>query len=108
MLELTEQERVGRLVERLENMKRNALGNGTNQCVLCGDSFGMLGAPSLLCHDCKKDFQAVLGSGSSGQVAHRGGTELYSSNDETTAPGFCEDYSCIFLKCCILNNSSVN
>lgn len=54
MLELTEQERVGRLVERLENMKRNALGNGTNQCVLCGDSFGVLGSPSLLCRDCKK------------------------------------------------------
>ncbi|XP_046385625.1 rabphilin-3A [Ischnura elegans] len=53
-LEANEQERIGRLVERLDNMKRNAMGNGTSQCVLCGDSFGMLGAPSLLCHDCKK------------------------------------------------------
>ncbi|KAG8238031.1 hypothetical protein J437_LFUL014999 [Ladona fulva] len=43
------------MVERLENMKRNAMGNGTSQCILCGDTFGMLGAPSLLlCHDCKK------------------------------------------------------
>ncbi|XP_047097762.1 rabphilin-3A [Schistocerca piceifrons] len=54
MLDLTEQERVGRLVERLENMKRNALGNGTSQCVLCGETFGVLGSPSLICHDCKK------------------------------------------------------
>ncbi|XP_021918829.1 rabphilin-1 isoform X2 [Zootermopsis nevadensis] len=54
MLEMTEQERVGRLVERLENMKRAAMGNGTNQCILCGDSFGVLGSASLICHDCKK------------------------------------------------------
>ncbi|XP_069680123.1 rabphilin-3A isoform X2 [Periplaneta americana] len=54
MLEVTEQERVGRLVERLENMKRAAIGNGTNQCILCGDSFGVLGSASLICHDCKK------------------------------------------------------
>ncbi|PNF18915.1 hypothetical protein B7P43_G01387, partial [Cryptotermes secundus] len=54
MLEVTEQDRVGRLVERLENMKRAAMGNGTNQCILCGDSFGVLGAASFICHDCRK------------------------------------------------------
>jgi hypothetical protein len=42
------------LVERLENMKRAAMGNGTTQCILCGDSFGVLGSASLICHDCKK------------------------------------------------------
>ncbi|XP_068087082.1 rabphilin-3A [Anabrus simplex] len=72
-LEQVEQERVGRLVERLENMKRNALGNGTNQCVLCGDSFGMLGAPSLLCRDCNK------------AVCQKCGIETFSAHKEPIA-----------------------
>lgn len=49
-----EQERIGRLVEKLENMKKHAIGNGANHCILCGDDFGLLGASSLSCHDCKK------------------------------------------------------
>lgn len=49
-----EQERVGRLMERLENMRRNALGKNTNQCILCGDTFGILGAHKLRCNDCKQ------------------------------------------------------
>lgn len=43
-----------RLVERLENMKKNALGNGNTQCILCGDEFGLLGASPMTCHDCHK------------------------------------------------------
>lgn len=53
-IDLTEQERVGRLVDRVDNMKRNAMGNGSNQCVLCGTKFGFLGSTSYLCHDCQK------------------------------------------------------
>lgn len=53
-IDVTEQERVGRLVDRVDNMKRNAMGNGTNQCVLCGTKFGFLGSTSYLCHDCEK------------------------------------------------------
>ncbi|XP_071848645.1 rabphilin-3A-like isoform X2 [Apostichopus japonicus] len=53
-LENAEQERIGRLVERLENMKKNALGNGNTQCILCGDEFGLLGASPMTCHDCHK------------------------------------------------------
>lgn len=53
-LENSEQERIGRLVERLENMKKNALGNGSTQCILCGDEFGLLGASPMTCHDCHK------------------------------------------------------
>ncbi|CAM1301594.1 DOC2B (predicted) [Pycnogonum litorale] len=49
-----EQERVGRLVEKLENMKKNAMGNGQSQCILCGDQFGLLRASSLPCNDCRK------------------------------------------------------
>jgi hypothetical protein len=47
-------------VERLENMKRAAMGNGTSQCILCGDSFGVLGATSLICHDCRKVRELLL------------------------------------------------
>ncbi|UJR13596.1 hypothetical protein I4U23_000609 [Adineta vaga] len=53
-IEVLEQERVGKLIDRLENMKKHANGNGSTQCVLCADGFGMLGASSVLCVDCHK------------------------------------------------------
>ncbi|GJQ79793.1 Rph [Trypoxylus dichotomus] len=53
-LDHLEQERVGKLVERLENMRRNALGRNANQCLLCGDGFGMLGAQKCVCIDCRR------------------------------------------------------
>ncbi|XP_059486498.1 rabphilin-3A isoform X2 [Neocloeon triangulifer] len=53
-LEKTEQQRIGRLVHHVESMKKNALGDGSNKCVLCGDTFGFLGPTASLCKDCKK------------------------------------------------------
>uniref|UniRef100_A0A8C5X0I2 Rab effector Noc2 n=1 Tax=Malurus cyaneus samueli TaxID=2593467 RepID=A0A8C5X0I2_9PASS len=53
-LDTAEQQRVGRLVERLENMRRNAMGNGLSQCLLCGELLGLLGSASVFCQDCKK------------------------------------------------------
>ncbi|KAL2095011.1 hypothetical protein ACEWY4_009730 [Coilia grayii] len=53
-LDQLEQHRIGRLVERLENMRRSAVGNGLSQCLLCGEALGMLGAPSVLCQHCCK------------------------------------------------------
>ncbi|KAK9746657.1 C2 domain [Popillia japonica] len=53
-LDHLEQERVGKLVERLENMRRNALGRNANQCLLCGDGFGMLGSQKCVCVDCRR------------------------------------------------------
>lgn len=53
-IEQIEKERIGRLVERLENMKKNAMGNGVSQCVLCADKFGLFGASPVPCHDCCK------------------------------------------------------
>uniref|UniRef100_A0A8C3MSM0 Rab effector Noc2 n=1 Tax=Geospiza parvula TaxID=87175 RepID=A0A8C3MSM0_GEOPR len=53
-LDVAEQQRVGRLVERLENMRRNAMGNGLSQCLLCGEMLGLLGSSSVFCRDCKK------------------------------------------------------
>lgn len=43
-----------RLVERLENMRKNAMGNGLSQCLLCSELLGLLGSTSVFCQDCKK------------------------------------------------------
>ncbi|KAJ8348564.1 hypothetical protein SKAU_G00271530 [Synaphobranchus kaupii] len=53
-LDQTEQCRIGRLVERLENMRKSAVGNGLSQCLLCGEHLGLLGTPSVFCQDCHK------------------------------------------------------
>ncbi|KFV69438.1 Double C2-like domain-containing protein beta, partial [Dryobates pubescens] len=53
-LDMIEQQRIGRLVERLENMRKNAMGNGLSQCLLCGELLGLLGSTSVFCQDCKK------------------------------------------------------
>ncbi|XP_067866064.1 rab effector Noc2-like isoform X2 [Heterodontus francisci] len=53
-LDLVEQKRIGRLVERLENMKKNVMGNGLSQCILCGELLGFLGSTSVFCQDCRK------------------------------------------------------
>lgn len=53
-LDAVEQQRIGRLVERLENMRKNAMGNGLSQCLLCGEMLGLLGSSSVFCQDCKK------------------------------------------------------
>ncbi|XP_048375342.1 rab effector Noc2 [Sphaerodactylus townsendi] len=44
----------GRLVERLENMRKNMMGNGLSQCLLCGETLGLLGSTAVFCQDCKK------------------------------------------------------
>uniref|UniRef100_A0A914V8T4 FYVE-type domain-containing protein n=1 Tax=Plectus sambesii TaxID=2011161 RepID=A0A914V8T4_9BILA len=45
-----------KLVERLDNMRRRATGNGVTQCMLCSAEFGLLGSRSYgaMCHDCRK------------------------------------------------------
>ncbi|XP_074700978.1 rab effector Noc2 isoform X1 [Strix aluco] len=53
-LDIIEQQRIGRLVERLENMRKNAMGNGLSQCLLCSELLGLLGSTSVFCQDCKK------------------------------------------------------
>ncbi|KAK4877923.1 hypothetical protein RN001_010429 [Aquatica leii] len=53
-LEMMEQERVGKLIERLENMRRNVIGRSSSQCLLCGDRFGILGSPKAKCIDCQR------------------------------------------------------
>ncbi|XP_021031923.1 rab effector Noc2 isoform X1 [Mus caroli] len=53
-LDILEQQRIGRLVERLETMQRNVMGNGLSQCLLCGEMLGFLGSSSVFCKDCRK------------------------------------------------------
>ncbi|XP_067328115.1 rab effector Noc2 [Anolis sagrei] len=53
-LDIVEQQRIGRLVERLENMQKNVMGNGLSQCLLCGEALGLLGSTAVFCQDCKK------------------------------------------------------
>ncbi|XP_073735425.1 LOW QUALITY PROTEIN: rab effector Noc2 [Callorhinus ursinus] len=53
-LDVMEQQRIGRLVERLETMRRNVMGNGLSQCLLCGEVLGFLGSSSVFCKDCRK------------------------------------------------------
>uniref|UniRef100_A0A8C2UW60 Rabphilin 3A like (without C2 domains) n=1 Tax=Chinchilla lanigera TaxID=34839 RepID=A0A8C2UW60_CHILA len=54
-LDTLEQQRIGRLVERLETMRRNVMGNGLSQCLLCGEVLGFLGSSSVFCRDCRKN-----------------------------------------------------
>uniref|UniRef100_H2ZRV7 Rabphilin 3A n=1 Tax=Latimeria chalumnae TaxID=7897 RepID=H2ZRV7_LATCH len=53
-MEEMEQERIGRLVDRLENMRKKAVGDGVTRCVLCGEQLGIPGSSSVVCEDCKK------------------------------------------------------
>ncbi|XP_047615241.1 rab effector Noc2 isoform X6 [Phacochoerus africanus] len=53
-LDILEQQRIGRLVERLETMRHGVLGNGLSQCLLCGEVLGFLGSSSVFCKDCRK------------------------------------------------------
>ncbi|XP_074601569.1 rab effector Noc2-like [Brevipalpus obovatus] len=57
-IESMEKERVKRLHDRLNNMKRNAKGDGLKCCALCNDHFGLF---SSQCHHCKDCNKAVCG-----------------------------------------------
>ncbi|XP_039580754.1 rabphilin-3A isoform X2 [Passer montanus] len=54
-MEEMEQERIGRLMTRLEDMRRSVLGDGVNRCILCGEQLGTRGSACVVCEDCKKN-----------------------------------------------------
>ncbi|NXV03377.1 RP3A protein, partial [Cettia cetti] len=54
-MEEMEQERIGRLMTRLEDMRRSVLGDGVNRCILCGEQLGTRGSAAVVCEDCKKN-----------------------------------------------------
>ncbi|XP_056592437.1 rabphilin-3A isoform X1 [Triplophysa dalaica] len=61
MMEAMEQERIGRLVNRLDSMKRTACGDGYSRCLLCGQQFGLAGVSAVVCADCKKNMCTKCG-----------------------------------------------
>ncbi|XP_007662736.1 rab effector Noc2 isoform X2 [Ornithorhynchus anatinus] len=65
-LDVIEQHRIGGLVERLENMRKNVMGNGLSQCLLCGEPLGLLGGTAVFCRDCKKKVCTKCGIETSG------------------------------------------
>ncbi|XP_055063478.2 rabphilin-3A isoform X1 [Misgurnus anguillicaudatus] len=67
MMEAMEQERIGRLVNRLDSMKRTACGDGYTACLLCGQQFGLSGVSAVVCADCKKNMCTKCGVQSVGR-----------------------------------------
>ncbi|XP_028414146.1 rabphilin-3A-like [Dendronephthya gigantea] len=58
---LREEFRIGRLVDRLENIKNNAQGNGITTCLLCNEKFGKITATPIKCSICEKAACAKCG-----------------------------------------------
>ncbi|OCT98447.1 hypothetical protein XELAEV_18010679mg [Xenopus laevis] len=54
-MEEMEEERIGRLVDNLEDMRKTVSGDGVNRCILCGEQLGLPGAKCVVCEDCKKN-----------------------------------------------------
>ncbi|XP_035227987.1 rab effector Noc2-like [Stegodyphus dumicola] len=51
-IDLIEEERIGRMICRLENMKRNTVGDGKANCSMCGVTFGFFRSNFVYCFDC--------------------------------------------------------
>ncbi|XP_016086902.1 rabphilin-3A isoform X1 [Sinocyclocheilus grahami] len=60
-MEAMEQERIGRLVNRLDNMKKAVCGDGVSLCLLCGEQLGAGGDRPVVCEDCKKNMCTKCG-----------------------------------------------
>ncbi|XP_065117946.1 rabphilin-3A isoform X1 [Paramisgurnus dabryanus] len=60
-MEVMEQERIGRLVNRLDNMKKTVCGDGVSRCLLCGEQLGAMGVNAVVCEDCKKNMCTKCG-----------------------------------------------
>ncbi|KAK1800816.1 hypothetical protein P4O66_005999, partial [Electrophorus voltai] len=54
LMEDMEQKRIGRLVRRLDGMRRTARGDGHSRCLICSQRFGLAGVSSVTCQECKK------------------------------------------------------
>ncbi|XP_061673580.1 rabphilin-3A-like isoform X2 [Syngnathoides biaculeatus] len=61
-MEALEQERIGRLINRLDDMKKTVCGDGLSRCVLCGEQLGTPGVSSVVCEDCKKNMCTKCGT----------------------------------------------
>ncbi|KAM6930231.1 rabphilin-3A-like [Xenentodon cancila] len=61
-MEVMEQERIGRLINRLDDMKKTVCGDGVSRCLLCGELLGSPGVSSVVCEDCKKNMCTKCGT----------------------------------------------
>ncbi|XP_061589332.1 double C2-like domain-containing protein beta [Cololabis saira] len=61
MMEAKEQERIERLSNRLDEIKKTACGDGQSHCLLCGTSFGPQGVTAVLCVQCRKHMCSKCG-----------------------------------------------
>uniref|UniRef100_A0A670IXX8 Rabphilin 3A n=1 Tax=Podarcis muralis TaxID=64176 RepID=A0A670IXX8_PODMU len=59
-----------RLMNRLEDMRRNVAGDGVNRCILCGEQLGRLGSACVVCEDCKKNVCTKCGTQTSNNRPH--------------------------------------
>ncbi|XP_048092612.1 rabphilin-3A-like [Alosa alosa] len=60
-MEAMEQERIGRLVNRLDDIKKTVCGDGVSRCLLCGQQLGVPGVSCVVCEDCKKSMCSKCG-----------------------------------------------
>ncbi|XP_053276984.1 rabphilin-3A [Pleuronectes platessa] len=61
-METMEQERIGRLINRLDDIKKTVCGDGLSRCLLCGEQLGSPGVSSVVCEDCKKNMCTKCGT----------------------------------------------
>ncbi|XP_072244358.1 rabphilin-3A-like [Leuresthes tenuis] len=61
-MEAMEQERIGRLINKLDDIKKTVCGDGVSRCLLCGEQFGSPGVSSVVCEDCKKSMCTKCGT----------------------------------------------
>ena len=54
-----EEERIGKLMERFENMKCSQ-GDGYKTCLFCNASFGFLKAKPFRCHMCQRNVLSLI------------------------------------------------
>ncbi|XP_058492508.1 rabphilin-3A-like [Solea solea] len=61
-MEAMEQERIGRLINRLDDMKKTVCGDGVSRCLLCGEQLNSHGVTGVVCEDCKKSMCSKCGT----------------------------------------------
>uniref|UniRef100_A0A7N9C9R2 FYVE-type domain-containing protein n=1 Tax=Macaca fascicularis TaxID=9541 RepID=A0A7N9C9R2_MACFA len=69
-------------------MRRNVMGNGLSQCLLCGEVLGFLGSSSVFCKDCRKKVCTKCGiEASPGQKRPLWLCKICSEQREVGRPG---------------------
>uniref|UniRef100_A0A8C6KXS8 Rabphilin 3A homolog n=1 Tax=Nothobranchius furzeri TaxID=105023 RepID=A0A8C6KXS8_NOTFU len=107
MMEATEQERIGRLSSRLDNIKKTACGDGQSHCLLCAASFGPQGVTAVLCVQCKHHMCSKCGIWNNSRTCPMWLCRICNEQQEVTTLGSLE-FSLLYeqethvLQCCII------